>query len=431
VAESRPYPGFLIAFEGPEGDGRREALAHARGALQARGQDVVVSRPMGATLAGAIYRSAAPLNELSPRTLVLVAASDMAERLEWEILPALQAGKVVLADRYVYRTIQGMARDLDPDWLEVLCAVAPRPDLVFLFHEVEVMPTKRSRLDLATVDLYEAGMDLGLTRDVPFSYQLYQQRVLEGYEDWAESHQIDLLQPTTMGEMVDQIESLVGIEVGDLNVRHQAVLNMLHQHYHDPPHAMQTATLALQLFDQLRPLHGLPPSAAELFEFGVLLHNVGDHGEERDRHVRTAALIRESNLPGFTPDELNIMGVLAAAHTIHHQRELEAWLATVPSVHRPMVEKLAPLARLADGMDASHEQTVRWVEAIIAEEGKLLIRMQSRTKAKQEVHATRERSHLIERIYGLEVEVIAERQGPPPATTNLTPLATAGTGGPE
>jgi exopolyphosphatase/guanosine-5'-triphosphate,3'-diphosphate pyrophosphatase len=147
--------------------------------------------------------------------------------------------------------------------------------------------------------------------------------------------------------------------------------------------------------------------------------------------VRTAALIRESNLPGFSPDELNVIGVLAAAHTIHHQRELEAWLATVPSAHRPMVEKLAPLARLADGMDASHEQTVRWVEAIIAEEGKLLIRMQSRTKAKAEVHATRDRSHLIERVYGLEVEVIAERQGPPPATANLSPLALAGPGGAE
>jgi len=426
VADSRPYPGFLIAFEGPEGAGRREALAHARGALQARGQDVVTSRPMGATLAGGIYRSAAPLNELSPRTLVLVAASDMAERLEWEILPALQAGKIVLADRYVYRTVQGLARDLDPDWLEVLCAVAPRPDLVFLYHDEEVV--SRSRLDLSTIDLYEAGMDLGLTRDVPFSYQLYQQRVLEGYEDWAESHQVDLLQPQTMNEMVDRIETLVGIEVGDLNLRHQAVLNLLHHEYHDPPHAMQTAALALQLFDQLRPLHGFGAPEAELFEFAVLLHNVGEHGEERDRHVRTAALIRESELPGFSRDELNVMGVLAAAHTIHHMRELEAWLATVPSGYRPMVEKLAPLARLADGMDASHEQTVRWVEAILADEGKLMIRMQSRTKAKAEVHATRERSHLIERVYGLEVEVFAERQGPPPATAQLVPLAGSPTG---
>jgi exopolyphosphatase/pppGpp-phosphohydrolase len=142
-------------------------------------------------------------------------------------------------------------------------------------------------------------------------------------------------------------------------------------------------------------------------------------------------MIRESALPGFTAEELNVISVLAAAHTIHHQRELEAWLATVPSTQRPMVEKLAPLARLADGMDASHEQTVRWVEAIIAEEGKLLIRMQSRTKAKAEVHAVRERAHLIERIYGLDVEVIAERQGPPPATAQLAPLAASGAGGAE
>jgi hypothetical protein len=92
------------------------------------------------------------------------------------------------------------------------------------------------------------------------------------------------------------------------------------------------------------------------------------------------------------------------------------------------VEKLAPLARLADGMDASHEQTVRLVEAILADEGKLIIRMQSRTKAKQEVHATRERAHLIERVYGLEVEVLAERQGPPPATTQLAPLSLAPSG---
>ena len=226
-----------------------------------------------------------------------------------------------------------------------------------------------------------------------------------------------------MGEMVDRIEGLVGIETGDLNVRHQAVLTMLQQNYHDPPHAMQTATLALQLFDQLRPLHGFGAKAAELFEFGVLLHNVGEHGEERDRHVRTAALIRESALPGFTPDELNVIGVLAAAHTINHHHELEAWLATVPSAHRPLVEKLAPLVRLADGMDASHEQTVRWVEAIVVEEGKLLIRMQSRTKAKPEVRAVRERTNLLEQVYGLGVEVIAERQGPPPATALVAPLA--------
>ena len=420
MADERPYPGYLIAFEGPEGAGRREALAHARGALQARGQDVVVSRPMGATLAGEIYRNAAPLNELSPRTLVLVAASDLAERLEWEVLPALRAGKIVLADRYLYRVVQGMARDLDQEWLEVLCAFAPRPDLVFHF------PTDPSavspKLDLTTLDLYEAGMDLGLTRDVPFSYQLYQERVLEGYEDWSTAHALPLVAPDTLAEMVNRIEAVAGLEVGDFNVRHHSVLELLHKHYHDPPHALQVAHLSLQLFDQLKPLHQLGAAEAELLEFGVLLHNVGEEGDEdRDRHVRTAQMVRDSALPGFSADELNAIGVLAAATTIQHHRELEAWLETVPHAYRETVRKLAPIVRLADGMDASHEQTVRWVEAIRDEGNRLLVRMQSRTKARTEVKATRDRAHLLQRVYGLEVEVVAERQGPPPSTAEPAP----------
>src|SRR3712207_5228710 len=183
---------------------------------------------MGATLAGEIYRNAAPLNELSPRTLVLVAASDMAERLEWEILPALKAGKIVLADRYIYRIVQGMARDLDQDWLEVLCAFAPRPDLIF--HYPIDPSAVTPKLDLTTLDLYEAGMDLGLTRDFPFSYQLYQERVSEAYEDWSTAHGIPLVTPSSMADLIGRSKSLAGLELGEFNVRHHGVRDLLDPH---------------------------------------------------------------------------------------------------------------------------------------------------------------------------------------------------------
>jgi dTMP kinase len=420
VVSGRVYPGYLIAFEGPDGAGRREALSHARWALQARGKEVVVTRPIGSTLGAEIYRNAAPLNELSPRTLLLVAASDLAERLEWEILPALRAGKVVLADRYLYRVVQGAARDLDPDWLEVLCMFAPEPSLIF--HYVADPAELSRKLDISTLDLYEAGMDLGLTRDVPFSYELYQDRLLLAYEQWAADHGTELVRPISPDDLVARLERLLRLESGVTNARHQAVMELMHDSYHDPPHAMHVALLARQLFDQLQAVHQLGPEMAELFEYGVLLHNVGENGRDvRDAHVRTAAVVRESALKGFTEDELNVIGVLAATHTVHHQRELDAWLETVPTPYRDVVRRLAPIARLADGMDVSHVQTVRWVEAIVQEEGKLLVRMQSRTKARPEVKATRERAHLMQRVYGLEVEVMAERQGPPPASADLGP----------
>lgn len=423
MANERAYPGYLIAFEGPEGAGRREALEHARAAIQARGHAVVVTRPLGATLAGEIYRSAAPLAGVSPRTLVLLTASDLAERLEWEILPALREGKVVLADRYVYRIVQGMARDLDPEWLEVLSAFGPIPDLVLHYY---VPPSELcARLDPTTLDMYEAGMDLGLTRDIPFSYQLYHERIIDAYAQWAETHGVEMPRPESHAELVGRIERLLGLEAADVKLRHQSVMQMMLKRYHDPAHAVQVSQLACQLFNQLKAFHHLSGHAQELLEFGVLLHNVGEEGgDERNQHMRTAAMVRQSNLEGFSEAELNVIGALAAAHTIQHQRELDAWLPTVPEEYRETLRLLAPIVRLADAMDASHEQAVRWVEAV-PQEGKLLVRMQSRTKARTEIRVTRERAHLMERIYGLELEIIAERQGPPPASVDLGPSRTA------
>ena len=84
-----------------------------------------------------IYRSAAPLNELSPRTLVLVAASDMAERLEWEILPAARAnGLGVLAWGMTFGAcfpllwlVTGQARDSMSIFLGIVALMSLLPSM--------------------------------------------------------------------------------------------------------------------------------------------------------------------------------------------------------------------------------------------------------------------------------------------------------------
>ena len=91
---------------------------------------------MGATLAGGIYRNAAPLNELSPRTLVLVAASDTAERLEWESTRRLsRPAKSCWPTATSTGPCRAWRATSIQDWLEVLCESAPHPDLIFLFQD--------------------------------------------------------------------------------------------------------------------------------------------------------------------------------------------------------------------------------------------------------------------------------------------------------
>ncbi|MFN0073884.1 MAG: hypothetical protein ACKVVP_20580 [Chloroflexota bacterium] len=418
MPDDRLYPGYLIAFEGPDGAGRTEALEQVRAALQARGKTVVVSRPLGPTLAGEIYQEAKLFNELSPRTLVLLTASDLSERLEWEILPALNDGKVVLADRYVHRVIQGLARDLDPAWMEVLNAFAPVPDLVF--HCARSIEELAANLRLSSLDLYDAGMDIGITRDVPLSYQLYQERMMEEYDHWSNEHGVEILRNLSLPEAVARVEAALNLCAGDLDMCRHGVLELMQKHDPDPPHAMHVSELAGALFDQMHNLHDLGPRERELLEYALLLHSIGGVQDARDCHVRVAQIIRASALPGFTAPELEALAILAASVSVREASELDAWMRDLPEDVRAQVRLLAPLARLADSFNASRLYTTRWIDVTVSDDV-CSLRIQSRNKAKPELRAIKERADLFKQVYGRDIVATAERQGPPPANADLGP----------
>lgn len=418
VQSDRVFEGHLIAFEGPDEPARTEALEQIRAALQARGQSVLVSRPLGPTLAGEIYQEAKLFNELSPRTLVLLTASDVSERLEWEILPALEAGKVVLADRYVHRVVQGLARDLDPAWMEVLNAFAPVPDLVF--HFARPAEELAAKLKLSSLDLYDAGMDIGITRDVPLSYQLYQERLDEEYDRWSTEHGLELIRDKPLPETVGRVEELLDLPPGEVDVRRHGVLELMREHDPDWMHAMHVSELAGSLFDQTLALHSLGPKERELLEHAMLLTHIGSGPDMRDHGARVARTIRDSALPGFTAIELEELAVLAASVSVGEAGELDDWMLGLPEESRSRVRLLAPLARLADAFNASRLYTTRWIEVKIADET-CSLKIQSRNKAKPELRSIREHADLFRQVYGRDIVASAERQGPPPANADLGP----------
>lgn len=126
---SRTARRALVAFEGVEGAGKSTQIRLLASALQARGYDVITTREPGGTALGAELRQLvmhrddpppAPLAEL------LLYLADRAEHISQVIEPALNAGKVVLTDRFSASTIayQGYARGLDLELVERLDAVA-------------------------------------------------------------------------------------------------------------------------------------------------------------------------------------------------------------------------------------------------------------------------------------------------------------------
>lgn len=170
--------GALIVIEGPDSSGRSTHTQLLADWLQQNGYPVAQVGLKRSQLVGRDLEAAKGGNVLSPRTMALFYATDFYDQLENRIVPALRAGTVVLADRYVYTLI---ARDLvrggDPEWLASLYSKAIVPDAVFYFQVSTRTLVDRTLAAHGSLDYWESGMDIGLSRDWFGSFVKYQRRM--------------------------------------------------------------------------------------------------------------------------------------------------------------------------------------------------------------------------------------------------------------
>jgi len=96
------YPGKIIAIEGTDGVGRSTQIHLLREWLEVQGYGVIETGWTRSELMQPTIELAKASNTLNKLTFVLLYATDFADRLEKEIIPALKAGFIVLSDRYIF-----------------------------------------------------------------------------------------------------------------------------------------------------------------------------------------------------------------------------------------------------------------------------------------------------------------------------------------
>jgi dTMP kinase len=167
--------GTLIAVEGADGSGRSTQIARLVEWLETGGHATVQVGLKRSTLVSEELDKAQNGNILSRTTLGLFYATDFADQLENIILPALKAGFIVLADRYIYTLMaRDMVRGMNAAWLKNLYGIALVPDAVFYLSVEPEELVQRNLAKNATLDYWESGMDLGLSRDMFDSFLKYQ-----------------------------------------------------------------------------------------------------------------------------------------------------------------------------------------------------------------------------------------------------------------
>jgi dTMP kinase len=170
-------PGKLIVLEGSDGVGRSTQTQLLRHWLEDEGFAVSDTglRRSGLTQKG--LDEAKNGHTLSRITMSLFYATDFADRLENQIIPALEAGFIVLSDRYFYSI---MARDIvrgaDPEWARKVYGFALKPDLI-LYLKTDVTNLVSRLIHGRGLNYWEAGMDIHLADNLFDSFVDYQSKI--------------------------------------------------------------------------------------------------------------------------------------------------------------------------------------------------------------------------------------------------------------
>jgi dTMP kinase len=205
------YAGRLIVVEGIDGSGKSTQISLLSHWLRSQGYAVAFSEWNSSPLVRQTTRRGKKKEMFTPTSFSLIHATDFANRSEAYIQPLVKAGAIVCADRYAFTAFaRDVARGVNRRWVRNLYRFALRPDLAFYFRVPLDVAVQRILGGRDAIKYYEAGMDLGLSRDVVESFRIFQGRILDEYEAMAEHVGFKIIDATlSIEEQQQQMREIV------------------------------------------------------------------------------------------------------------------------------------------------------------------------------------------------------------------------------
>jgi dTMP kinase len=211
--------GRLIVIEGPDASGRSTQIGMITAHLEAAGHAVInVGLKRSELISEGILE--AKRNFAGRKTLSLFYAADFADQLENKIIPALRAGYIVLADRYIYTLMAREAvRGINRRWSHNLFSFALVPDLVFYLDVEPEELVHRVFQKNAFLDYYESGADMGLSDDMFESFLIYQRMIAKEFRKMKKRYNLVIVNgnrpvPEINADLQKRIDSFLALVQG-------------------------------------------------------------------------------------------------------------------------------------------------------------------------------------------------------------------------
>jgi exopolyphosphatase/guanosine-5'-triphosphate,3'-diphosphate pyrophosphatase len=191
------------------------------------------------------------------------------------------------------------------------------------------------------------------------------------------------------------------------DLRRRSVMALARRCQSDMRHAEQVARLALDLFRGTRPLHNLPNADGELLEFASLLHDIGFHIAKSKHHKHAAYLIENTDLQGFSAEEVQLLAQVVRYHRKATPKETHEPYGKMPERQKERVRLLAALLRVADGLDRGYGQNVRSVRCKVADRS-VELALSTVADPELEVWGARRKGDLFEEVFGKKLRFVVE-----------------------
>ncbi len=169
-------------------------------------------------------------------------------------------------------------------------------------------------------------------------------------------------------------------------------------------HALQVATLAEKIFDEISSIYDLKRHERTLLSAAALLHDVGYHISHESHHKHSLYLIKHSEMTGFSEDEKLVIANIARYHRKAFPKDHHFYFTSLNDSEQKTVRRLSSILRIADGLDRGYESRVKDIR-IEKQKKRLILTIISKEDCASEIYAINVKKEFFETTYGCRLTV--------------------------
>ncbi|MBP9733652.1 MAG: HD domain-containing protein [Candidatus Omnitrophica bacterium] len=174
---------------------------------------------------------------------------------------------------------------------------------------------------------------------------------------------------------------------------------------YDKAHSSLVGQTALKIFDALKGEHGMGSRERTLLEVSATLHDIGSYISPAGHHKHSAYLVESSEIFGLRKADKMIVSNIVRYHRRSTPKATHASYASLPRQDRAVVSKLAAILRVADSLDATHQQKIKNLEFEVGDKAFTVWVSDALADVSAERESLQDKGDLFADVFGLPVVI--------------------------